>query len=159
MEDLKDTLLKLDTEDDSNWTSDGQVRLDVLKKLTGKSVTRKDITVALPGFTRTNQGTLPVEGAGDLAEEVKAEVTDSPNDVTMEQANKLLDQATKLESETSAVVRDLRRQADVIISQIDSEDSRKTTAHDIQAFQKSQFNQRKKAAEAKVRMASFLENQ
>jgi hypothetical protein len=158
MEDLKEVLLKLDTEDDSNWTSDGQVRLDVLKALTGNNVSRKSISLALPGFSRTNQGTLAVEDPEEVVPTVK-QVAPASNKVTMEQANKLLDEATKLESEINAKVRDLRRQADVIISQIDSEDSRKTTAHDIQAFQKSQFEQRKKAAESKVRMAAFLEKQ
>lgn len=155
MEDLKDTLLKLDTDDDSNWTSDGQVRLDVLKKITGQPVTRKDISSTLHGFSRTNQGS-PVSEQQEVEAVTKHS---SSGNLSIEDANKLLDQATKIESEASAEVRELRRQADVIISKIDSEDSRKTTAHDIQAFQKSQFEQRVKAANAKKRMDEFLAKQ
>lgn len=40
---LKEALSKLDSDNDDHWTQEGLPRLDVLKTMTGQSVTRSDI--------------------------------------------------------------------------------------------------------------------
>lgn len=50
---LIDALKQLDKSDDDSWTSDGQPRLEVLKKILGRSVGRSDIAAAVQGFSRS----------------------------------------------------------------------------------------------------------
>lgn len=53
MEDkIKEALAQLDVLDDDQWTSDGAPRVDVVEKIVGEVVTRKDIIEANPHFNR-----------------------------------------------------------------------------------------------------------
>lgn len=50
---ILNALSSLSADDDTHWTSDGLPLLDNLKQLTGiASLTRSDVTSALPGFSR-----------------------------------------------------------------------------------------------------------
>jgi len=50
--DLKEALLFLDPENDGDWTSDGLPRVDRVIELIGGTVTRQEITNAVPSLTR-----------------------------------------------------------------------------------------------------------
>lgn len=64
-EKIIETLLKLDTTNDNQWTQDGLPKVDVLKFLSGgETWTRDQISEAAPGFTRSN----PVIGGGSNGE-------------------------------------------------------------------------------------------
>ena len=47
---MKQFLLSLDPADQTNWTSDGRPRVDVVQKRFGAGTTREDINAALPGW-------------------------------------------------------------------------------------------------------------
>ncbi len=49
---IKDALARLDAANDEHWTADGMPRMDVMEELVGTSITRKDVTDALPDFSR-----------------------------------------------------------------------------------------------------------
>lgn len=64
-EKIIETLLKLDTTNDNQWTQDGLPKVDVLKFLSGgETWTRDQISEAAPGFTRSN----PIIGGGSNGE-------------------------------------------------------------------------------------------
>lgn len=64
-EKIIETLLKLDTTNDNQWTQDGFPKVDVLKFLSGgETWTRDQISEAAPGFTRSN----PIIGDGSNGE-------------------------------------------------------------------------------------------
>ena len=64
-EKIIETLLKLDTTNDNQWTQDGLPKVDVLKFLSGgETWTRDQISEAAPGFTRSN----PIIGDGSNGE-------------------------------------------------------------------------------------------
>lgn len=64
-EKIIETLLKLDTTNDNQWTQDGLPKVDVLKFLSGgETWTRDQISEAAPGFTRSN----PIIGGGSDGE-------------------------------------------------------------------------------------------
>lgn len=58
MSKLREVLLKLDTANDNHWTGEGLPRLETVRVLIGdQSVTREQITQAVPGFSRYTQET------------------------------------------------------------------------------------------------------
>lgn len=52
--DIKQALSKLDSMDDSHWTSDGAPAVEAVSNILGKKVTRAEIISAAPKFTREN---------------------------------------------------------------------------------------------------------
>ena len=52
--DIKEALSKLDTIDDSLWTGEGFPKIDAVKEILGRPVTRQEIVEAAPKFTREN---------------------------------------------------------------------------------------------------------
>lgn len=52
--DIREALAELDTLDDEVWTSDGAPKIDAVKELLGRPVTRQEILDAAPKFTRQN---------------------------------------------------------------------------------------------------------
>lgn len=50
--DIKEALEQLNHEDDDSWTEDGLPKVEVVRKITGSDVTRREITDAAPGFRR-----------------------------------------------------------------------------------------------------------
>lgn len=58
--DITSALEQLNLEDDSQWTSDGLPKIDVMRELTGdKDLTRKQLTEAAPQFTRDTASKEP----------------------------------------------------------------------------------------------------
>lgn len=47
-------LLKLDVQNDNHWTADGLPKIDALKFTVGPTLTRDDVNLVAPGFTRSN---------------------------------------------------------------------------------------------------------
>lgn len=74
---LKEALSKLDSDNDDHWTQEGLPRLDVLKTMTGQSVTRSDIFEISKKFNRYNTS---LEGDEVIADETESE------DVEVEEA-------------------------------------------------------------------------
>jgi hypothetical protein len=52
--DIREALSNLDPFNDDQWTAEGAPKIDVLKELLGRPVTRQEITDAAPHFTREN---------------------------------------------------------------------------------------------------------
>lgn len=52
--DIREALATLDTLDDEVWTADGSPKIDAVKELLGRPVTRQEIIEAAPKFTRQN---------------------------------------------------------------------------------------------------------
>lgn len=73
--DIREALSKLDTIDDEAWTSDGAPKIDAVKELLGRPVTRQEILDAAPKFTRQN----PDLGDEPVAE-TEAESDNQPTD-------------------------------------------------------------------------------
>lgn len=67
--DIRDALGMLDTIDDEVWTSEGLPKIDAVKDLLGRPVTRQEIVDAAPKFTRQN----PDLGDDPVPEEVAEE--------------------------------------------------------------------------------------
>lgn len=51
---IREALSQLDTLDDDLWTSEGYPKIDAVKELLGRSVTRQEIVEAAPQFSRSN---------------------------------------------------------------------------------------------------------
>lgn len=51
---IREALSQLDTLDDDLWTSEGYPKIDAVKELLGRSVTRQEIVEASPQFSRSN---------------------------------------------------------------------------------------------------------
>lgn len=141
---IKDVVKDIDPANNAHWTEDGQVRLEVISKLMGKTVTREEVVAELGSFNRKNlqsgdqnePGTLGTksEAEGDLLlQKAEAEKRLNECNTEMDKSRKLRDQASE----------DL----DKIITAIDARDSGATTASDIQAFQAAQAESRRLAAE------------
>ncbi len=64
---IQAALAKLDAANDEHWTADGMPRMDVMEELVGESITRKDVTDALPDFSRAK-----VQAAQDGQEEASS---------------------------------------------------------------------------------------
>lgn len=73
--DIRDALGMLDTIDDEVWTSDGLPKIDAVKDLLGRPVTRQEIVDAAPKFTRQNSDLGP-----DPEDEAEVETQDQPID-------------------------------------------------------------------------------
>jgi hypothetical protein len=52
--DVKEALAQVDALDNDNFTSDGNVKVDVVSKIAGRSVTRQEIIDAAPAFNKAN---------------------------------------------------------------------------------------------------------
>lgn len=77
--DIREALSQLDTLNDEHWTGEGAPKIDAVKELLGRPVTRQEIINAAPHFSRENpiveiveeEKSDPEEGQGEvLAEEV-----------------------------------------------------------------------------------------
>lgn len=74
--DIREALSQLDTLNDDHWTGEGAPKIDAVKELLGRPVTRQDIINAAPHFSRENpiveeEKSDAEEGQGQgLAEEV-----------------------------------------------------------------------------------------
>lgn len=65
---IKAALLALDVTNDNHWTNDGAPRIDSLKIAVGNpSLTREDLNVALPGFSRATAANFAETGASGVA--------------------------------------------------------------------------------------------
>jgi hypothetical protein len=75
--DVKAALAQVDALDDDNFTADGNVKVDVVSKIAGRSVTRQEIIDAAPAFNKANpvvETTAEAEGAkAPVAETVAAD--------------------------------------------------------------------------------------
>lgn len=84
MDNISTALLTLSVANDNNWTSDGLPKVEVVSRILGEEVTRKEITNAFPGFTR--QSAKDSEAKGDaevtlpLDPESKAKVQAVPQE-------------------------------------------------------------------------------
>lgn len=52
--DIREALAKLDTMENEHWTADGAPKIDAVKDLLNRNVTRQEITDAAPKFSREN---------------------------------------------------------------------------------------------------------
>ncbi len=135
---LKDALKSLDKNDKSNFTNDGQPRLDVLSKLVGRQVTRDDLKNA----SKTSESkTVGSESSEDNEKSLKEE---------MKKASERLREAQKAYDEATA-------KFDRFLIEGGKDKARLTTAHDIKAFQKAQFEQRKLAATNQAKINKMLQ--
>lgn len=85
---LEVALATLDTDDDSLWTSEGLPRIEVLESLTGGKVTRADVELVSPGFSRA-KAKEPAEepepaGASEKVFPTKEAPAPAPTDATGE---------------------------------------------------------------------------
>jgi hypothetical protein len=82
--DIREALGTLNTLDDEVWTSEGAPKIEAVKELLGRSVTRQEIIEAAPKFTRQN----PDLGDEPKVEEVEkeAESSDSREPVDLSDA-------------------------------------------------------------------------
>lgn len=175
MSKLTESLLKLDVNNDDHWTTDGAPRLDALEAIHGSAVSRGDVTVAAPKFSRKNPTvdatapaatapaqaakaapapTAPAKDENGPSEQTGAEEGDLAAELKavnakMEKARKVLNAAQK---EMAAVV----AEADAIMLKKAAEESGQTLADDIKAFQMSQRAQRTQSYEQSQAMAKLL---
>lgn len=155
---LEKALLALDTTNPDNWTNDGLPRLDVLKNSLGKTVTRMEIHAIAPGFCRDNpviknsEQPAPEGELNSVAEGSGCSLTDKINSLQVN-IDELTVAKNKLERELLA----LNNERDKLIIQRDGVDVRKSTMHDIKAFQKSQFEQRQAQAARKAAIVDLIE--
>lgn len=68
-EKILEALKQLDPLNDDHWTSDGAPRMDAVESIVGdKSITRKDIIDAAPGFNRDKAGQPEEDETGEVLE-------------------------------------------------------------------------------------------
>lgn len=92
--DILEALRQIDALDDDNFTSDGSVKVDVVSKLVGRSVTRQDIISAAPKFNKQNPNVDEVvnDTVPKDAEGLKDPITDGlVNDTDPKDADGLRD--------------------------------------------------------------------
>jgi len=121
---ILDALEKLDPADDSQWTSDGQPRIDKICELTGEaSLKRKDITEASPLFTREKAKiTKTVDAAFD---QPPAPIVDKPLDHVAQLPEPPISDQNPLKA-LDKQINDLQLQRDVIDKDIDVLTRRRT---------------------------------
>lgn len=78
---IKDALAQLDPQNNDHWTGDGLPLVQAVSDLVGKDVSRKEVTDALPGFSRA----LAIKNA--TGTQVASQVVNTPT--TSEQAAQL----------------------------------------------------------------------
>ena len=70
---ILDALKKLDVENANHWTTDGLPRLETVRMLAGnQSITREQVSLAAPGFTRTTAGFAAAVEPADSVETEEA---------------------------------------------------------------------------------------
>lgn len=159
----------LSPKEDDNWTGDGLPRLDVLKTLTGSTVTRDEINAAWAGFSRTTNETTSVEvpvkvpsAPAELAKPVKAPEpkVEEPESVTdLDKAKAELEEAQKTADDAGKELGDKTEALDKLIV-VDSVVNAVSNADTIKSFQASQNAQRAKTAKNLQLMKAILsENQ
>ena len=75
-------LQELDVLDDDNWTTDGAPLVDVVSKIVGEAVTRRDIVEASPAFSRSNPSGEVIESEEETTDPEEAS-TDKNQDVSV----------------------------------------------------------------------------
>lgn len=152
---LKEALQTLDPKKDDEWTADGQARLDVLSKLVGIQVSREMLKNAAPKFHRTNTSMGTPTQTKTPAEPEKENKEDSDTAVEKELAAAV--EAVRAATARHAVAVEAM---DAVISRREALASKETNADAIQAFQKSQMDQRKALMETKqAAIAKLLSNE
>jgi hypothetical protein len=159
---LVNALKGLDPTNDAQWTQDGLPALAVLKETTGELISRDDIKLAWPGFSRTNMGPteVPVETDAPFIPQVEdvssivvnaiivPENPDLNGDGEIDPVEFARDEYAKAQvimSEATAYVKSKRDALDSAITKAAAGGS-VSTADTIKAYQLSQANQRAKAA-------------
>ncbi len=138
---IKDALNKLDPKNNDHWTSDGSPRLDVLKDILGKSVTREQLKSAANGFSRSNS-----------VQVVEAEAEEAKGISDEEQAKLNLEKASLDLAKAQAAYQNAVSVMDVFISKND----RQPGSIDIKAYQRSQQEQRIKQRDKQIKMNQML---
>lgn len=166
---LIEALTSLDTDNDDHWTQDGLPRLDVLKSLTGESVTRSDISGVSKTFNRFNPVIESEQGEADEtkseaseteapeAPEATAQTSDEPlvvNDEVKKDVEQHLSEAAQAEvelAEARQALADAQKRFKVAQEKADgfrrvaAREQQKIPPHlAIKAFQRSQQAQRAK---------------
>ena len=115
MMDLKQAIDSLNVENDDHWTENGLPKLDVIKDLTGKSHSRKEITDAAPLVTRERlmkgESTEIKAPEADKAEKPEVEQTKEV-EVKVEKSNE--DTIDSLRAKLEDFNRDLRSAEKVV---------------------------------------------
>lgn len=117
-----DALQALDPTNDSQWTTEDLPRLDVMKELLSRAVTREEVSAAAPTFTRSN----PVVGAAsDTTEEGDSE--DGTSEDTEDGTSEDIDEGGEAEeslksrlAEVRADINNLRRVEKAIMDRLDA---------------------------------------
>ena len=169
MNDLIEILKQLDVDNDAHWTSDGLPVIDVVKGIAGRNITRAEITDAAKGFSRKNPivetvaETVAPEADEEQASEVAGPSDTEIDEATSEQVDEYEAALTKELAEANsdlvaaqALVRKLEAAMDVVIRHRTREQSNRSQAHDIQAYQASQRAQREAGAAGRKAMATML---
>lgn len=172
--DLKEAINSLDPKVDENWTEAGLPSLEVLKKLTGKHVSRKEATEAEPLLTRekllTGANTqVDADADADKEDTPDVQVSDAPTpepEVEVDRAAKLKGQIDAVNAELSkaeaAMVaaeqeyRRLQAKSDALQTELDRITPPHNPTHDIMAYLESQKRQREaRGAQAKDEMSQL----
>lgn len=127
MSKLIDALKKLDRGNDDHWTDDGQPRLNAVKQVFGKSVSREEIAKEVPGF---NRGYVFDEGAAEESQ---------PNQNTEQELKANLDKARVNLAEAKKAFNDAQAQMDKFITENSVEPP--SLAEQVKAYQKMSVDQ------------------
>jgi hypothetical protein len=166
---IQEALSNLDVENEGHWTTEGLPRLDVMKDLVGEPVSRADITTAAKGFSRRNPSLDNEEpektgnGESDDAETTQVEETENTAKVPAIQteANAEDEEAELIAARANmdAAQRRLLKATeamDVVIMSRSVEQNSRTHAEAVKEFQRSQQEQRARAAQNRKLMADAV---
>jgi hypothetical protein len=142
---IRKALGLLNSENDDQWTMEGLPRLDVMGKLIGDAASRAEITAAAPDFRRDNMVIYPT----DIPAE---EIVEQPDDIIEKEFK---DAKANLVAAQSRY-RDAVAAMDVVIAKREKLNKKRPLALDIQAYQRSQAEQRAKSAANVKAMAESL---
>jgi len=172
--DLKEAIESLDPKVDDNWTEAGLPSLEVLKKLTGKHVSRKEATEAAPMLTRerllTGENTqVDTDPDADKSDEPDVKVADEPTPEPTPEVDLAADlkaqidavnaELSKAEAAMVAAEQEYKRlqsKSDALQTQLDRITPAHNPTHDIMAYLESQKRQREaRGGQAKDEMSQL----
>jgi len=137
---LSEALKLLDKSNKDHYTTDGQPSLKALSELTGRKITREDLKAVSSG----------------KAEQAKEQNTEKDDDEAELKLKEALSKASLTLRAAQKAYDDAAINLDNFIIQKNRHMGRITDAHDIKAFQKSQFEQRKAEADRRQKMEAML---
>jgi len=176
-EKIREALAKLDPSNDAHWTADGMPAMAVVEELVGdKSIKRKDVTSAAPGFTRSTPSLGSPSPSGDPQPDPEDQAAKSPSpdpqpdpddgpeeepdadeeEAAFQAADERVQKAVKGLEEAQKELSQAQKELDLLVAERERKSAGRTSQHDIMNFIASQNRLRQERATARQRLTEQL---